>query len=145
MRFKKNDWKYDFNNLDVYCKGERIEYTIIEDVPNNYTESYNYTVNITISHEHEDVPPVRGVRSSVEEDNVIIYLIDDDSLSHKASLRTIIGFLEGYKLCLDLLEKSDYLAFGNRLYEYSKHLNTICNSVTGTVDRCQRIEEERLY
>lgn len=44
-----------------------------------------------------------------------------------------------------LLEKSDYLAFGNRLYEYSKHLNTICNSVTGTVDRCQRIEEERLY
>lgn len=36
-----------------------------------------------------------------------IYLIDDDSLSHKASLRTINGFLDGYKLCLDLLEKSD--------------------------------------
>ena len=37
-----------------------------------------------------------------------IYLIEnEDSFTHKASLRTINGFLDGYKLCLDLLEKSD--------------------------------------
>jgi len=47
-----NDWTYNFTDLNVYIDGEKIEYTVKElYVPANYTETYNYTVNITISHE----------------------------------------------------------------------------------------------
>ena len=41
-----------------------------------------------------------------------------------------------------MLEKSDFIAFGNRLYKYTKYLNNICSSVHNSVDKCQRIEED---
>ena len=42
-----------------------------------------------------------------------------------------------------MLEKSDFIAFGNRLYEFTKYLNNICSSINGAVSRCQQLEEDR--
>ncbi|MEE1117975.1 Cna B-type domain-containing protein, partial [Methanosphaera sp.] len=70
-----NDWKGIFTDLDVYCDGEKIEYTVVEDVPRNYTASYNYTMNITISRDNEFV--LRGTRLSDDEGKVTYYLVAD--------------------------------------------------------------------
>ncbi len=70
-----NNWEGIFANLDVYCDGEKIEYTVVEDVPRNYTASYNYTMNITISHDNEFV--LRGTRLSDDEGKVTYYLVAD--------------------------------------------------------------------
>jgi len=66
------NWKYDFTDLAVYSNGVKINYTVVEDVPRNYTETYNFTVNITVSHEYVAIKS----RSS-DEDTVTVYLLAD--------------------------------------------------------------------
>ena len=41
-----------------------------------------------------------------------------------------------------MLDKSDFLNFGNQLYEYTKYLNTICSSVHSRVKNCKQVEED---
>ncbi|MCR5186812.1 MAG: Cna B-type domain-containing protein [Clostridia bacterium] len=63
-----NDWKYTFSNLEEYSNGEKIKYTITEDVVPYYTttivdngnNTFNITNKIIPMGGSENEPPTQG-------------------------------------------------------------------------------------
>ena len=74
----ENNWVYIFNELDMYSKGERIEYTVKEKTTKGYTSeiSGNQEKGYTITNTHKVKKEVKNASNSPKTlDNIIKYVV----------------------------------------------------------------------